>query len=268
MHSNKICKKILRKISGLFFGRKILQRLFEFLHMISLKGMNFSFSEASGSSEGYTLKLIQQEKGGGTPIIFDVGANKGQYANIVNNIFKGKAKIYSFEPGKFTYSELVKNTSAVENIEINNFGLGAENTEMSLNYDEQGSGLASVYERKLGHKKIDFSKNEKVQIKKIDDFCKDNNINNIKLLKMDVEGHELEVLKGAGKMLRDNKIEAIQFEFGGCNIDSRTYFQDFYSLLNDKYIIYRILQNGLHEIKQYSELQEIFTTVNYFAKLR
>ena len=138
--------------------------------------------------------------------------------------------------------------SKIKNIKKYNFGFGSENTSMFLNYDNQGSGLASVYERKLGHMNIDFSKKEKIEIKKIDDFCKEHDINNIDLLKMDVEGHELEVLKGAEKMLSNNSISAIQFEFGGANIDSRTYFQDFYNLLKDKYTIYRILQNGLYEI--------------------
>lgn len=66
-------------------------------------------------------------------------------------------------------------------------------------------------------------------------------------------------------MICNNKIEVIQFEFGGCNIDSRTYFQDFYYLLKDNYKIYRILKNGLIEIKSYKEIYEIFITINYLA---
>lgn len=67
-------------------------------------------------------------------------------------------------------------------------------------------------------------------------------------------------------MLNDGIIDFIQFEFGGCNIDSRTYFQNFYYLLNTKYQIYRILKNGLYSIKKYRETQEIFVTTNYLAQ--
>ena len=81
-------------------------------------------------------------------------------------------------------------------------------------------------------------------------------------------GFGLDLQNKDKEMLEKNGIKAIQFEFGGTNIDSRTYFQDFYYLLKEKYNIYRILQDGLYEIKQYSELQEIFTTINYFAKLK
>lgn len=261
-------KNILKEIAGLFLGRKVLQKPFEILYKISIKGMNFGLSETSSSGEKYVLKLIQRSTKGNFPTIFDVGANKGQFAKLTDEVFSGSGKIYSFEPGEFTYSELLRNTSYIKNIETYNFGFGSRSAEMYLNYDNKGSGLASVYERNLDHMGIDFDKKEKIEIKKIDDFCEKNNIKNIDLLKIDVEGHEIEVLKGAEKMIAENKIKAIQFEFGGCNIDSRTYFHDFYLLLKDKYSIYRILQDGLCEIKQYSELQEIFTTINYYAKLK
>lgn len=259
--------RLFKKITRIFFGKRFLQRPFELLYKISLKGMNFGASEASDSGERYVLKLVKRESSE-SPIIFDVGANKGQYANLINKVFKGNARVFSFEPGKFTYSELSKNTSGIKNIEKYNFGFGSEDTSASLNYDNQGSGLASVYKRKLNHMNIDFNKEERIEIKKIDDFCVRHDIEKIDLLKIDVEGHELEVLKGAKRMFEKDAIKSIQFEFGGANIDSRTYFQDFYLLLKEKYTIYRILQNGLYEINKYSELQEIFTTVNYFAKLK
>jgi hypothetical protein len=66
-------------------------------------------------------------------------------------------------------------------------------------------------------------------------------------------------------MLDENKIKAIQFEFGGCNIDSRTYFKDFWNMLHEKYYIYRILKNGLHEMPKYSEFLEIFHYSNFLA---
>ena len=66
-------------------------------------------------------------------------------------------------------------------------------------------------------------------------------------------------------MISDKKINFIQFEFGGCNIDSRTYFQDFFYLLNDNYTIYRDLKNGLFEMPVYKETYEIFITINFLA---
>lgn len=69
-------------------------------------------------------------------------------------------------------------------------------------------------------------------------------------------------------MIEDRKIDFIQFEFGGCNIDSRTFFQDFWYLLHDKYNIFRIIPTGLYPIKEYSEMREIFLCTNYLAELK
>ena len=77
---------------------------------------------------------------------------------------------------------------------------------------------------------------------------------------------KLKALNGAAQMINSKQIDVIQFEFGGCNIDSRTYFQDFYYLLKDNYKIYRILKDGLYQINQYKEIYEAFTTTNYLAE--
>ena len=61
----------------------------------------------------------------------------------------------------------------------------------------------------------------------------------IDLLKLDVEGHELEVLRGGVRMFAQRRVKMVSFEFGGCNIDSRTYFRDFY---------YFFQENGLQDI--------------------
>lgn len=66
-------------------------------------------------------------------------------------------------------------------------------------------------------------------------------------------------------MIENGQIDFIQFEFGGCNIYSKTFFQDFYYLLKEKYKLYRILENGLFKLPDYQEIQEIFITINYLS---
>ena len=69
-----------------------------------------------------------------------------------------------------------------------------------MHYDSAGSGLASLTKRKLDHFNIDFSKEEKVDIDTIDNYCAENSIDHIHLLKIDIEGHELDVLSGSKRM--------------------------------------------------------------------
>lgn len=85
-----------------------------------------------------------------------------------------------------------------------------------------------------------MDQNEEIAITTIDQHSQDNQIDRIHFLKLDIEGHELSALKDAEHMLEKERIDFIQFEFGGTNIGSRTYFKDFYFMFNDKYRIHRI----------------------------
>jgi len=147
-----------------------------------------------------------------------------------------------------------------------NLGFGKEKSTMKLYYDNVGSGLASLTKRDLELLGIDFDKSEDVAIDTVDNFCIEHNIKKIDLLKIDVEGHELDVLCGA-ETIFDN-IEVVMFEFGGCNIDTKTYFRDFYKFFNEQdMIIYRITPSGyLHELGDYKESFEQFRTTNFIAK--
>ena len=140
----------------------------------------------------------------------------------------------------------------------------SENSQL-LYTNKDGSGLASVYKRKLDHFGISMDKSEEIKLSTLDIYCKMNDIDRINFLKIDIEGHELNALYGAIELIKNKKIDYIQFEFGGTNIDSKTYFRDFYYLLNDNYKIYRILKDGLFEIATYKETYEIFSAINYLA---
>lgn len=201
-------------------------------------------------------------------IVFDVGANIGDYSNKFAEILGDKADIFAFEPSLETYQKLKQNVYQQSNIIPVNIGLGDVDGKHTLFLDKAESVLASLYKRQLDHLDIHMSKTEEISIMTLDGFCADNNIDHINFLKLDVEGHELKVFAGANGMLSTDKIDAIQFEFGGCNIDSRTYFQDFFYRLNDKYHIYRILKNGLYPIRNYNERYEIFSTTNFYAEHR
>ena len=70
------------------------------------------------------------------------------------------------------------------------------------------------------------------------------------VIKMDIEGFELFALKGAQEALK-GQIQLIQFEFGGANIDSRTFFKDFWLLLSPTFDIYRLSTKGLDLLSHY-----------------
>lgn len=130
-------------------------------------------------------------------------------------------------------------------------------------FDYEGSGTASLTKRRLDHFDIKINKEEDILLQRFDEYWKEEQ-GIIDYVKVDVEGHELDVLKGFGKFISLTKL--IQFEFGGTCIDSRIYFQDFwYFFLENNFEIYRISPRGPVLIKTYSENDELFVYTNYIA---
>lgn len=268
----KTIKEIIDRLLIFIIGKIKSQEFYERIYRSSLDFMNFgrgAYPEESG--EIFVLNYIKNslKKEIGPINILDVGANVGNYTLLLNKSFNDvNANIFAFEPSEKTYKRLHSNTSGVKNIKAYNFGFGEKNGKFTFYSDTDNSSHASLYNARLDYYNIELKEAEVVEIKTIDSFCQENNIRRIHFLKLDVEGYEFSILRGAQNVLFNNTIDFIQFEFGTYNIASKTYFQDFYYLLSQKYKIYRILRNGLYPIKRYDPLYEIFVTTNYLAQKR
>ena len=126
-----------------------------------------------------------------------------------------------------------------------------------------GSGLASLTSRRLDHFNIFFEEFEEIKLGTIDGYVTKHRITPA-IVKLDIEGHELSALTGATQTL--SRIPLIQFEFGGCNLDSRTTFQDFWYFFTERnFSIYRLGPRGISLVSEYSEMCEIYMITNYFA---
>jgi len=197
-----------------------------------------------------------------TPIVLDVGANIGNYSEAIRSLAP-EAKIFAFEPSSFARQILEKRFSDDNLVEVVPFALGRKNSREILWSDNPGSGLASLTRRRLDHYGIDLNESEIVEVCTLDSWVEAQNIYP-NFIKLDVEGHELDVLLGGVKTLES--VEVVQFEFGGCNIDTRTFFQDFWYFLSSfGFSIYRISEKEPLHISKYSELDECFRTTNYLA---
>ena len=194
--------------------------------------------------------------------VFDVGANIGSYTSEVL-IQYPNCKVFAFEPSISTGSIFLEKHKLKSNVHFEAFGFYSEITSKILYSDTPGSPIASLTKRNLQHFGNEFKYQETVKLDTVDNYCQVNGVIP-DLLKIDVEGHELDVLTGALDTI--NKIAVIQFEFGGCNIDSRTFFQDFwYFFKQNNFRIYRITINEPLLIDKYSESDEYFSTTNYVA---
>jgi FkbM family methyltransferase len=225
-------------------------------------------SSVSASGEESVLRRIGGLSESGELVIFDVGANHGQFLQMSAKALAGRpCQMHCFEPSKAAYALLSRRAEGLKNVILNNVGLGRETGDRLLFADKLGSGLASLTKRRLDHFGIGFSESETVSIETLDNYCAFRGIDHIDLLKIDVEGHELDVLAGAAEMLRKRAIRFVTFEFGGCNIDTRTSVQDFYYLFAryDMRIARITPAGGWFELGDYREIYEQFRTTNFVA---
>jgi FkbM family methyltransferase len=201
--------------------------------------------------------------------IFDVGAHKGDWSQQTLDFFAGKHKlvIHAFEPAESTFNSLRNNLKDEPHVIINHMGLGKEAGEMDLFYAGEPGTIASLTQRNVAHKGYEFNTSEQVRIDTLDHYCQTHSIENIDLLKMDVEGHELDVLKGSSRMIEEHRIKLVGFEFGPCNVDTRTFFKDYFYFFKERdFTIHRITRPGyLYPITVYREICEQFRTTNFLA---
>lgn len=196
------------------------------------------------------------------PIVLDVGANIGNYTEAILK-FAPQSKVFAFEPSSKARNKLEERFAENDSVRVVPFALGKTNSFGTLWADFLGSGMASLTKRKMVHFGIDFNESESVEVITLDSWSKSNNIFP-DIIKLDVEGHELDVLEGGMETLASAQI--VQFEFGGCNIDTRTFFQDFWYLFTEYgFTIYRVSTAGPIRISFYSESDECFRTTNYLA---
>lgn len=204
------------------------------------------------------LSLFKNE-----PLVFiDIGANKGIYTNYLIHK-KSDISCHLFEPSKFNFRIIEKLFYLNQKIKINKLALSNYSSKGKLFSNIEGSGLASLTKRRLDHFAIDMKLQEEVEIIRFDEYWV-NYKKVIDFVKIDVEGHELNVLKGFGDFIFKTKL--IQFEFGGTNIDTKTYFQDLWYFFKERqFIIFRLTPRGIKRIKSYREHDEQFIYTNYIA---
>jgi FkbM family methyltransferase len=245
-------------------GRVRTQFIFRRMHTVALVGRNFGPSEVGKSGE---LAALQRMKAAApvADVIFDVGANVGEWTMSAARHWP-RARIHAFEPSADTFVKLEAATTGMP-VTCVRSAVSDRSGQVQLHEVPGLPGLSSLHARDLSTHGMEMTATEDVDAVTLDEYCDAHNITTIDVLKLDVEGHELAALHGARGLLENGRIKFIQFEFGGTNIDSRTYLRDFVDLLGTDFRIYRLLADGV-ELLHYSEREEIFVTTNYLAELR
>lgn len=149
-------------------------------------------------------------------IVFDVGAHEGETMVEFRQQFPN-ADIYCFEPYEKAFEILEIRSEKDMRIKIYNYALGEYDGWATLFCNSRSHWNSLLKNSKDIEKLVPKALvtpvgTETIKVCKLDTFCEDNNIENIDLLKMDVQGYELRVLNGASNLLKNKKINIIYLE--------------------------------------------------------
>jgi FkbM family methyltransferase len=155
--------------------------------------------------------------------VFDVGAHVGKLTLIFSRSV-GQGCVHAFEPGREAFSRLtnVCQEARLRNVVLNHLALAEQDGQVTLNvYDDDHLAWSTQAHRPLEKYGIDVQpvSTEEIASSTVDLYCDKNNVTKIDLLKVDVEGAELQVLTGARRMLESQLIACVAFEFGQTTFD-------------------------------------------------
>jgi len=201
------------------------------------------------------------------PVVFDVGANIGIWSQHAMEAMPD-ARIYMFEPSPDC--QLKIQSANLSPDKLVPCAVGERSGKATLHSSSATDGSASLYERVDSYFMDREYINIEVEVVTLDDVIETEKLDFVDFLKLDIEGHELFALRGAKKTLAEKRIGALSFEFGSGNINSRTFFQDFWNLLSAAgFRIWRITPGGIPILidRYYEDLEYFRGVSNYVAEL-
>jgi FkbM family methyltransferase len=219
------------------------------------------------NGEFYVLSRAAARLSGRQSVVFDVGANVGDWTIEAQRRFSNFTTLYAFEPFPKTFLRLKENLARAGGEKVVAVPAGLGDVEKSLKIfgsgtDADASKTNSLYRREgVGG---EFVAQDEVQIRTGDQFCKDSNIAEVDFVKLDVEGHEMAALRGFKGMLANKQIGCVQFEYGGTWVDARTFLIDAFQLARPLgYTVAKVHRHGIELLGEYRQSLDNFAYANF-----
>jgi FkbM family methyltransferase len=208
MPSERPAFRDIRCRLGPLVARPSLQRFWQKWTSFGFLGMGFgNYDERYNGERRFIAEWVAKDPG---CVCIDAGANEGAFSQMM--LRAGASYVHAFEPHPGAYSGL-KRRSAGRAISPVNAALGAAPGDLELWCPGNGRDFCRVtaFKEMLGND----ATSTVVPVVALDDYCAEHQIEHVRLLKIDVEGYEPEVLKGASRMIREERIDGVTFEVNG-----------------------------------------------------
>ena len=265
METRKILHKLFSGIGhllALFRGNRLLEWLAVHFGALRRRFANVNFNSRSNGE----LRVIQALEVIDPQVVLDVGANRGDWSALVSERYP-RCHIHAFEILPATFAQLRSRTAGWPQMTINNIGLAAApgTVRMHTSTDDDLTSTAYPLEGLAEHA-AHYTGSEVCPVTTGERYVQEQGIERIDMLKIDVEGMDLQVIKGFGDGLQ--QIRVIQFEYGIFNIASRDLLYDFHTLLTSAgFRVVKIYPRTV-EFFDYHYLREDFLGNNYLAVRR
>ena len=243
------------------FLNKIKYYLYKKAHKYikNYEGYSYDFHK---NGEEFLLKKLNKFN---IKVVFDVGANLGDWTKKVTKLLK-EPTVHTFEISCSSLNELKSLFCNSNNIILNKVGLS--DIESDVQYKDYGNNsiVNTLILDSNFHDEGNLPQIKNTQVTTGDKYCQKNSIEEIDLLKIDVEGAENLVLKGFHQKLEEGKIKIIQFEYGYINGNSKFLIGDFYKLFTKyDYVIGPLKPNGVIFMEFNYALNNFTSGPNYIA---
>jgi len=240
-----------------------------------LDSLDALFQEAQGKGWGYAgvhrevaaiEGLLCAEHLAPPAVILDVGANTGEWAWEAATCWP-RATIVCFEPSSHAADLLRNRFRTSDRVDVVQAAVGHGEGTAELYANSPGSALGSLRPRRLEHFGVNLQPQETVPLMTLDSFLATSELERIDLIKIDVEGFELDVLQGAATVL--DLARVVQFEWGEASTGSPAHWVDLWYFWRDRgWEIFRITPRGAIRIPRYHPRDEVMTWTNYLALRR
>jgi FkbM family methyltransferase len=208
------------------------------------------------------LRYWQRE---GAMVVFDIGANVGDWSSLMMQQAGNSPglEIHAFEPCNGTYNILV---NRIRTLHVAGQVIAIPKACSS------SSGTATLHVVAVGAGTNSLtcadpsSSPEVVQLTSIDDYCLETRLNRLALVKIDAEGHDFEVIRGAARMLQQQTIDVLQFEYNQRWVFGHFFLRDAFDFLYPlRYIIGKVTPYGVEFYRTWEWELETFREGNYVA---